>query len=859
MAQQTDPVRRQVALKVIKAGMDSKLVVARFEAERQALALMDHPNIARVLDGGTTSTGRPYFVMDLVKGVPITKYCDDHHLTPRERLELFVPVCQAVQHAHQKGIIHRDLKPSNVVVALYDGKPVPKVIDFGVAKAAGQPLTDKTLVTGFGSIVGTLEYMSPEQAEVNQLDIDTRSDIYSLGVLLYELLAGSPPFSRRDLEKAGMLEMLRVIREQEPSKPSVKLSTAEGLPTLAANRATEPAKLTKLLRGDLDWIVMKALEKDRNRRYATANSFALDVQRYLNDEHVSACPPSTIYSLKKFLKRNRAAVLATCAVFLALIGGIVGVVWSLIEARQQRDAASASAAAERNAKETAQAVLEFVENKVFSAARPEGQEGGLGKDVTLREAIEAALPYVDTSFPDRPLIEARLRMTIGNSFWLLGDPRARPQYERARDILTAHYGPDHPETLNSIEGLWNGNGLLGNFDECVPIAEDLLRRRKASLGPDHLDTLKTMSLLARSYQLVARHSDALTMREEVLQRLRANYPDDFATLSAMANLAESYRIHWRHAESLKLDEEAFRLRRLKQGSEHPVTLRHSVLLAADYMATGRRADALQLLNHVNGLQTAKLGPDHIHTLESLRYLALGYSTDGQEGQALKLWEEVLRRRKAKYGLDNVRTLQSVHDVSAGYFVAGRHAEALELRREALRLQKARVGPDHPDTLWSTWAVAASLTALNRDEEATPLVEDCLKRAANKHVDLRLVPELLRLRLRLFAKKKDIANCLATALRLDELKAPNPFGLYMSACGRALCAAVITEANPGVANAGPRSQEQADLGMARLTTSIADGFYELVWIKREKDLNPLRERPDFKDLVAKLEKRIVTTP
>jgi tetratricopeptide (TPR) repeat protein len=326
MAQQTEPVKRLVAVKLIKAGMDSKQVIARFEAERQALALMDHPNIAKVLDGGTTPSGRPYFVMDLVKGVPITRYCDEHHLTPRQRLELFLPICQAVQHAHQKGIIHRDLKPSNVLVALYDGKPVPKVIDFGVAKAAGQSLTDKTLVTGLGNIVGTLEYMSPEQAEVNQLDIDTRSDIYSLGVLLYELLTGSPPFSRKELEKAGMLEMLRVIREQEPSKPSTKLSTAEGLPTVAANRGTEPAKLTRLLRGELDWIVMKALEKDRNRRYETANGFAMDVQRYVADEPVQACPPSAGYRLRKFARRNKGglAVAALVLFFLVLLGSGVG-------------------------------------------------------------------------------------------------------------------------------------------------------------------------------------------------------------------------------------------------------------------------------------------------------------------------------------------------------------------------------------------------------------------------------------------------------------------------------------------------------------------------------------------------------
>ncbi len=359
MAQQTEPVKRLVALKLIKAGMDSKQVIARFEAERQALALMDHPNIAKVLDGGAVGQafqpdcrpgpavkpdlqlGRPYFVMDLVKWVPITKYCDEHHLTPRQRLELFIPVCQAVQHAHQKGIIHRDIKPSNVLVALYDGKPVPKVIDFGVAKAAGQSLTDKTLVTGFGAIVGTLEYMSPEQAEINQLDIDTRSDIYSLGVLLYELLAGSPPFSRKELEKAGVLEMLRVIREQEPSKPSTKLSTAEGLPTLAANRGTEPAKLTKLVRGELDWIVMKALEKDRNRRYETASGFAMDVQRYLADDPVLACPPSMGYRLKKFVRRNKVKVAfaAVVLLFLVLLGGGVGYTISERASRQTRVAA----------------------------------------------------------------------------------------------------------------------------------------------------------------------------------------------------------------------------------------------------------------------------------------------------------------------------------------------------------------------------------------------------------------------------------------------------------------------------------------------------------------------------------------
>jgi serine/threonine protein kinase len=338
MAQQTEPIKRTVAVKLIKSGSDSAAVLARFEAERQALALMDHPNIAKVFDAGTTDRGAPFFVMELVKGVPITQFCDGSKLTPRQRLELLVPVCQAIQHAHQKGIIHRDIKPSNVLIALYDDRPMPKVIDFGVAKAVGAPLTEQTLVTGFGAIVGTPQYMSPEQATLNNLDIDTRSDIYSLGVLLYELLAGSTPFQRKELEKAGMLEILRVIREEEPPKPSTKVSTADALPSLAASRSTEPAKLARLLRGDIDWIVMKALEKNRSRRYETAHGFAMDIKRYLADEPVLAGPPSARYRLRKFARRHRAALITTITIglVLALAGAVV--VWALGDRAAQHEA-----------------------------------------------------------------------------------------------------------------------------------------------------------------------------------------------------------------------------------------------------------------------------------------------------------------------------------------------------------------------------------------------------------------------------------------------------------------------------------------------------------------------------------------
>jgi serine/threonine protein kinase/Flp pilus assembly protein TadD len=339
MAEQTEPSRRRVAVKVIKEGMDSKQVLARFEAERQALALMDHPNIARVLDAGRTQAGRPYFVMELVKGQPITQYCDEKRLEVRERLGLFADICRAVQHAHQKGIIHRDLKPSNVLVAPYDARPVVKVIDFGVAKATGQRLTDQTLFTGFGALLGTPEYMSPEQAEVNNQGVDTRSDVYSLGVLLYELLTGNTPLTRERAKEAALLEVLRVIREEEPPRPSTRLSESkDSLPSISAQRQTEPAKLTKLVRGELDWIAMKALEKDRNRRYESANGLAQDVQRYLTDEPVLACPPSTWYRFRKFARRNKMALALTGLIllFIALLGSGAGWVMRDRSARQDK-------------------------------------------------------------------------------------------------------------------------------------------------------------------------------------------------------------------------------------------------------------------------------------------------------------------------------------------------------------------------------------------------------------------------------------------------------------------------------------------------------------------------------------------
>ena len=405
IAQQIEPVKRKVALKLIKPGMDSQSMLARFEAERQALALMDHPHIAKVLDGGLTEAGRPFFVMEYVKGVPITEYCDAARLSVTERLGLFVQVCQAVQHAHQKGIIHRDLKPSNILVALYDGTPVPKVIDFGLAKAVQQPLTERTLHTALETVVGTPLYMSPEQAQLNNLDVDTRTDIYSLGVLLYELLTGTTPLEKHRFKEAAWDEVRRVLREEEPPRPSARLSTTETLPSVAACRQSEPARLTKLVRGELDWIVMKALAKERSRRYETANGLARDLERYLSDEPVEARPPSVGYRLRKFLKRHKGPVLAAAVLLLALLAGMVGTTWGLVRAdqarneavaaqhaeqqraegerlaRQQAEAAEKQALAEKQRaveeKQVADAVRDFLEKKLLGQADLRAQSDAL--------------------------------------------------------------------------------------------------------------------------------------------------------------------------------------------------------------------------------------------------------------------------------------------------------------------------------------------------------------------------------------------------------------------------------------------------------------------------------------------------
>jgi serine/threonine protein kinase/tetratricopeptide (TPR) repeat protein len=865
MAEQTAPVRRLVALKLVKPGLDSRPVLARFEAERQALALMDHPNIAKVHDAGTTDACRPYFVMELVKGVPITAYCDAHRLTPRQRLELFIPVCEAIQHAHQKGIIHRDVKPSNVLVARYDDKPVPKVIDFGVAKAVGSAdgvtrLTERTLHTGFGAVVGTVEYMSPEQASFNQLDVDTRSDIYSLGVLLYELLTGGPPFGRSDVDTVGLLETLRLIREQDPPRPSTRLSTAHRLPALAINRGTEPKRLAAQVRGELDWIVMKALEKDRNRRYATAHDLAQDVRSYLAHEPVAAGPPGRAYRVRKLVQRHRRALIALSAVVVALLAGITVATWQAVVAVHAQADAVASATTAKLAKQSAEAradetraVLDFVQNRILAAARPKGREGGLGRDVSVRRAVEEAVRFVDTSFASQPLVEARLRMTMGSSFLYLGDAKAATeQFETARDLYTGHLGAGALDTLRSVNQVAVGYSALSRYEDALRLHQETLPLLADQLGPNHPEVLQAMNNLAVSLVDCGKPADAASLHERTLKlRTAVLGPDDADTHRSMHNLAICYAALGQHDDALRLREKVLPLLKASLGVDHPETLMAMSNLANSYDTARRHEDALALHEATLALRTDTLGPDHPDTLQSMNNLAVTCAYLGRHERARELREQLVRIMSDTLGLEHAETHRSMSNLAWTYCSLRRYQDALDFFEKALAFRRRTLPPDHRDTLLTMWGVATSLVNLGRGAEAVPIIDECVNRAAGKPVDRRLIPGVMDLRLRHFKSVNDAAGCRSTAEMWEKLQRTDAAGQYNAARYRAATAAVIRATDPSLAGDGQAAAE-ADRAMAWLTRAVAAGYKDVANLTKDKDLDALHGREDFRAFLRDLE-------
>jgi serine/threonine protein kinase/tetratricopeptide (TPR) repeat protein len=752
LAEQLQPLQRTVALKLIQPGLDSRQVLARFEAERQALALMDHPNIAKVFDAGTVpgepggvSAGRPYFVMELVKGVPITTYCDTHRLTLRQRLELFIPVCHAVQHAHQKGIIHRDLKPSNILTALYDDRPMPKVIDFGVAKATAIKLTEETL-TDFGSVVGTLEYMSPEQAEPGQPDIDTRSDIYSLGVVLYELLTGTTPLQPLRRQGATLWELLRMVREEEPPTPSTRLDTTDELPAIAANRGLEPKKLRGLIQGDLDWIVMKCLEKDRTRRYETASALARDVERYLNEEPVEASPPSAGYRLRKFARKNRKLLGVAAAFALLLAAGTVVSSWQAVRASRERNKAVAEKDRAEEQVAIAKAVNEFLQKDLLGQADIANQPVGMerNRNLPVRELLDRAAQRIGGQFQGQQKTEAAIRLTLGNAYRALGEfAEAQKHLERSLALRKELLGPSHLDTLETTNALGALHFAARRYDQAEPLWKEVLEELRRNPDTAQVEALPAMKNLALLYQQQGRYDDAEALLKQSLEGLRVQGGMDHpSTLRAMNHLALLYKARGRYDDAESLLKESLEKDRDQLGSDHPQTINTMSYLASLYRDQRRYTEAEAFYKQVVELRRAKLGADHPDTLINAGVLAQFYEARGRYSEALPLFKQVVEG----LGADHPETLKAKNSLAQVYQELGRYEEAARLSKELVEACRVKLGPNHPHTLIAINNLAMHYQSTGRHDEAERLFKQAVNGSRTSlgadHVNtLRLIANL----------------------------------------------------------------------------------------------------------------------
>ncbi len=758
LADQAEPVKRSVALKIVKVGMDTGQVVARFESERQALAVLEHPGIAKVYDAGSSDTGRPYFVMERVEGVPLTEFCNQHRHTLDQRISLVIDICAAVQHAHQKGVIHRDLKPTNILVANDDGRPIPKVIDFGIAKAIGQDLTDRTLETRIGHVIGTPQYMSPEQAAISGLDIDTRTDIYSLGVVLYELLSGALPI---DFDAMSDVAMTYAIRERQPPTPSARLAElGDDLPTISSNRRTDPSALRKALQGDLDWIVMKAIEKDRERRYETASDLAADLRRHLDRLPVTAHPPSTGYLLRRFVDRNRAVVFAGAVATVALVTGTVVATMSMLRAQ---DAERVAVAAERLASAesaTSQRISDFLV-RLFEVSNP-GE--ARGESITAREILDEAAGRIDEELTDEPATRAALLATMGQVYSNLGLYKdALPMTEESLTVRRETNAPAM-DIAESLDQLGRIRAAMGEFDDAEALHIEALEITRATLGDQDPSVANTLEQLAVSRYSRGDYAGAEEFLGEALVLLQAApEPEPLGVAEMLNNLAAVDVAQGKFDDAEDYYRQALDAYIAELGETHPdvAVIRNNLAILMRRLGNLEEAETLygdvlssfrrsmgdshpQIANTLNNLAMVQLDigkldaalssaiesrdmyedlfhATHPQVLRVQGNMGLIHTRREELDEAEDIHRRTLELRRSTLELDSVEIAYSLDPLADVLNRQGRFSEAESTGKEAYEIYRDALGDDHWRTGSIQSVIAASLTAQGRFAEAEPLL------------------------------------------------------------------------------------------------------------------------------------------